>query len=212
MDWQSISALTTGGGTLVLAVATFASVRSSQRSARVAERALLAGLAPVLMPSRDEDPPERVMFGDRHWVNVPGHGGVVEATDTDVYLALALRNAGSGPAVLHGWYATATPDPIDLDLPAQELFRDQLRDIYVPAGDTGFWQGRLRPGEDDNFAEIRDAAHAEDLVSLFLLYGDHEGGQRTVARFGLVPVDKGEIREGSVSRYWSLDGEGPRGH
>ncbi len=55
-DWVTISALATAGGTLVLAVATFSSVRSSNRSARVAERALMAGLRPVLMPSHLEGP------------------------------------------------------------------------------------------------------------------------------------------------------------
>jgi hypothetical protein len=41
-DWVTISALATAGGTLVLAGATFASVRSANRSSRLAERSLLA--------------------------------------------------------------------------------------------------------------------------------------------------------------------------
>jgi hypothetical protein len=44
-DWVTISSLATAGGTLVLAVATFSSVRSANRSARVAERSLLAANA-----------------------------------------------------------------------------------------------------------------------------------------------------------------------
>ena len=47
-DWATISSLATAGGTLVLAMATFASVRSANQSARVAERSLLVGLRPVL--------------------------------------------------------------------------------------------------------------------------------------------------------------------
>ena len=43
-DWVTISALATAGGTLVLAGATFSSVKSANRAARVAERSLLAGL------------------------------------------------------------------------------------------------------------------------------------------------------------------------
>ena len=42
-DWVTISSLATAGGTLVLAMATFASVRSANQSARVAERSLLVG-------------------------------------------------------------------------------------------------------------------------------------------------------------------------
>jgi len=38
-DWANAASLATAGGTLVLAVATFASIRSANRSARMAERA-----------------------------------------------------------------------------------------------------------------------------------------------------------------------------
>jgi len=48
IDSVTVSALATAGGTLVLAVATFASVRSANRAARAAERSLLAGLRPLL--------------------------------------------------------------------------------------------------------------------------------------------------------------------
>jgi hypothetical protein len=65
-DWQTISSLATAGGTLVLAVATFSAVRSSNRSARVAERSLLAGIRPLLLPSRFDDPTHKVLWHDRH--------------------------------------------------------------------------------------------------------------------------------------------------
>ena len=55
-DWQTISALATAGGTLVLAGATFSAVRSSNRSARIAEQALLAGMRPLLVPSLSDAP------------------------------------------------------------------------------------------------------------------------------------------------------------
>jgi hypothetical protein len=63
-DWVTISSLATAGGTLVLGVATFSSVKSAHRAARVAERSLLVGQRPVLIPSREDDPIERVRFGD----------------------------------------------------------------------------------------------------------------------------------------------------
>ena len=50
-DWVTISSLATAGGTLVLAVATFAFVKSANRSARVAELSVMASLRPLLMPS-----------------------------------------------------------------------------------------------------------------------------------------------------------------
>ena len=59
IDWTTVSSLATGAGTLVLAVATFASVRSANRAARVAERSLLTGLRPLLVSSRLQDPRRR---------------------------------------------------------------------------------------------------------------------------------------------------------
>jgi hypothetical protein len=73
-DWPTIASLATAGGTLVLALATFSSVRSGQRSTQIAERALLIGLRPVLVPSRVTDPLEAVRFVEGRMVSV--HGGM----------------------------------------------------------------------------------------------------------------------------------------
>ena len=57
-DWVTISAIASAGGTLVLAAATFSSVKSANRAARVAEQSLLVGLRPLLLPSKLDDPPQ----------------------------------------------------------------------------------------------------------------------------------------------------------
>jgi hypothetical protein len=209
-DWATISSLATAGGTLVLAVATFFAVRSANASARVTERSLLAGIRPVLAPSRLDDPPEKVGFADDHWLKVPGGRAVVEATDEAVYLAIALRNAGNGLAVLDRWdvhpvrmagAAATRPDP--------GAFRRLTRDIYVPANGLGFWQGALRDPADPLFAEVRKRAEAGEPMTVDLLYGDHEGGQRTVTRFGLLPDGKGGWLA-AATRHWNLDRTDPR--
>lgn len=101
-DWVAVSSIVTAGATLVLALATFASVRSANRAARAAERSLLAGLRPLLVQSRLDDPAQKVGFADDKWFLIPGSGGVAETTDEAVYAAVAVRNVGSGIAVLHG--------------------------------------------------------------------------------------------------------------
>ena len=52
-DITTIAELGTAGGTLILAVATFGSVRSANRAARVAERSLELGLRPLHDPWAD---------------------------------------------------------------------------------------------------------------------------------------------------------------
>jgi hypothetical protein len=209
-DWSTIASLATASGTLVLAVATFSSVRSANRTARLAERTLLAGLCPVLVPSRREDPPEKVGFADDRWVSVAGGMGEVQADGEAIYMVIALRNVGTGLAVLHGWHARgrrvlgASEPEADL-----EDFRMLSRDIYVPAGDTGFWQGAVRDPQDPLQRELRDAIAAEEAITVELLYGDHEGGQRTISRFTLIPHE-GTRHLVSVSRHSPLDRPRPR--
>jgi hypothetical protein len=210
-DWVTISSLATAGGTLVLALATFGSIKSANRAARVAERSLLAGLRPVLIPSREEDPVERVGFGDGVLLTVPGHGGAIAMENGNAYMAIALRNGGTGLAVIHGWRVEPTERPgADMTAPGIDDFRRQQRDLYIPAGDTGFWQGALREHNDPNLAFVRRAAAAGQRVIVDLLYGDYEGGQRTITRFGVSPWPEIEGERAEVLRYWSVDGDDPR--
>jgi hypothetical protein len=212
-DSVTISSLATAGGTLVLAVATFSSVRSANHSARVAERSLLAGLQPVLIPSREQDPIERIRFGDTQILTVHGHGGAVEFDKQVVYLAIALRNGGSGLAVLHGWRArpreAAGPAAND-DRPDLGEFRRQQLDLYIPAGETGYWQGAMRDPDEPGYAEVLAALNAEEPIQIDLLYGDHEGGQRTIGRFLLSQFPEMEGKRATVLRYWNVDREDPR--
>src|SRR5437879_10332444 len=164
-DWATISALATAGGTLVLAAATFASVRSAHRAARATERALLAGIRPVLVPSRMQDPPEKVGFVDDHWVKVEGGRAVVEVAEESIYIAIALRNVGSGLAVLDRW--DLFPGRATGEHPHGEpgTFRRLTRDLYVPGGDVGFWQGAIRDRADPLRDPRREALACGQLIA-----------------------------------------------
>ena len=207
-DWVTISALATAGGTLVLALATFASVRSANRAARVAERSLLLGLRPLLLPSKLNDPSQKVGFADQKWVVVPPGGAVAEVTGEAIYLAMNVRNAGSGIAVLHGW--RFYPERLRLEEhAAPEDFTRLTRDLYVPAGDVGFWQGAFRDPSTPEFAAARAAIEAREWLTVDVLYGDHEGGQRVISRFSIQPRDPdGWIA--AVGRHWNVDAADPR--
>jgi hypothetical protein len=206
MDWVTVSAIASAGGTLVLAGTTYASVRSANRAARVAELSLLAGLRPLLVPSSADDPPLPAGFGDGVEVVAPGGGAGVEVIDGRVYIAISLRNVGPGIGVLHGGYVHgrglgATEDHAPLD-----EFRLLTRDLYIPPGKIGFWQIAFRD-EDARRDEVR-AAVESGRVSADVLYGDYEGGQRVVSRFRL-------LREGDrwaliVVRHWQIDRPDPR--
>lgn len=209
IDWSTVASMATAGGTLVLGLATFASVRSAQRAARTAERSLLAGLRPLLFASRAEDPSVKVMWGDQHFAHVPGGQATVELVGDVLYLAMNVRNVGSGIAVIHSWYAWPEWQGAEGSDPDPHTFRRQQRDLFVPAGDTTFWQGAIRDADDPQRAELTASASERRQMSIDLLYGDLEGGQRTITRFGLTPI--GEDRWlCAVSRHWHLDRASPR--
>jgi hypothetical protein len=209
-DWATVSSLATAGGTLVLALATFSAVRSANRSARLAERSLLANLRPVLVGSRLTDPVEKVPFVEQRWFRVEGGHGVAQHEDGVVYLMMGVRNVGTGLGVLRGWQVRPNVLTVE-DAPhlEPEEFRDQIRDIYVPAGDSTFWHGALRDPDDPLRDEVIDLIDRHERITIELLYGDVEGGQRVVSRFGLLPVGEGDWLV-AVSRHWNLDRDDPR--
>src|SRR3954469_17132242 len=96
VDWQAVASVATAVGTLVLAIATFSAVRSSNRSARIAEQALLAGLRPLLIPSLADAPVHKVLWRDRRGVRLAGGRAIADEIDDVIYLALAVRNVGAG--------------------------------------------------------------------------------------------------------------------
>jgi hypothetical protein len=211
-DWATISSLATAGGTLVLAVATFASVRSANRSARVSEIALQEQRRPVLVHSRLDDPVQKIMFVEGRWVRAAGGRAVADHVDGNVYLALSLRNVGSGIGVCQGWTVGAGLQSSRI-LPTHQpesAFRAQSRDLYIPAGDVGMWQGALRDHQDPVCPVIAAAIDAREAITIELLYSDQVGEQRTITRFGLMPYGDENDWIASVNRHWYLDRPGPR--
>ncbi len=206
-DWATISALGTAAGTLVLA--TFASVRSANRSARAAERSLLSGLRPLLLPSRMQDPPEKIGFQDDHWVRVPGGHAHAAVCGDVVYLAIALRNVGQGLAVLDGWLFYPERLMGAAERPDGDAFRRLTRDLYLPPRDLGFWQGAFRDPSDPTFAMAAQVIADREAFTVDLLYGDGEGGQRIISRFSILPI-KDDAWLAVVSHHWNLDGDDPR--
>ncbi|HXA28512.1 MAG TPA: hypothetical protein VN193_07170 [Candidatus Angelobacter sp.] len=204
LDWATISSLATAAGTLVLAVATFASVRAGSRAARVAERAMSLGMRPVLGPSRLQDPAQKVGFMDGRWLVTPGGGAGVEVNDDAVLLTLAVRNVGSGLAVLHGWHLHFGPPTGSR--PDVDSFHRLTRDIYIASGDLGFWQGALREPQTEEFIATRRAVEAREAFVVDVLYGDHEGGQRAITRFRVMPRPDQEGWLATVGRHWNVDG------
>jgi len=207
-DWVTISALATAGGTLVLAGATFSSVRSAHASTRVTERALLAQIRPLLVPTRPQDPAEKISFLDEHWIRPEGGRATLEVTPDVIYMGFGVRNVGSGLAVLDSWDLHPDFEPNTPRRDPDE-FRRLSRDLYIAGGDQGFWQGALRDPDDPLFAQTADAIKTRRRFAVDVLYGDLEGGQRTISRFGFWPYGD-DVWLMTATRHWNLDTSAPR--
>ncbi len=224
LDVATVAELGTAVGTLFLGAATLAAVRSANRAARVAERSLLLGLRPVLVTDRSDAPEVKVLFGDRRKFLVHPGAALAQEVDGVVYLAIPLRNVGTGLAVLQGYdiqtgYELQQPherrdgrlhDREDRRYRPLETFRPQLRDIFIAAGDSGYWHAALRDGEDEIRPAVSRAIAAEaDGISVDLLYGDHEDGQHSVSRFVMFPIGEGRWLC-NVVYHWSIEAPDPR--
>jgi hypothetical protein len=212
-DWVTIASLATAGTTLVLAGATLSSVRAASRAASAAERSVQVGLRPVLLTSRLTDRDEKVFWADDHWAMLPGGHAYAEVVNGNVYLAISLRNVGSGLAVLQGW------DVHDGRLNAEEEHtpardhRRMIRDLYIPAHDVGYWHAAIRDADDPRYPGVAAAVKERRAFTVEVLYSDHDGGQSSISRFILRP--RGENGGGSdwvagTGRHWNLDRPDPR--
>jgi hypothetical protein len=207
-DTATIASLATAGGTLILAVATFASTRSANRSARIAERALDLNLRPVLIPAHEWDAAERITFYDEI-VQLRGGFATVEDRSGNLYFAAQLRNVGAGIGVLTSWRVEVgpqgAPSADEFGLPDYNRFVAQQRSLYVPAGDVGYWQGAIREGDTDrgDAEALRAAIEAGARLTLYLRYADQDGGHDTVTRYTLSTDENGDWLFG-IARHWSV--------
>jgi hypothetical protein len=207
VDWAVIAEAGTAIGTVVLAVATFLSTRTANREARSAERARLEALRPILMPSMFDDPVQKVSFMDDVWLRAEGGRAAIKS-DGYVYVVLSLRNIGQGLAVQHGW---SIPGERLEDHRAPEDFHRLTRDLYIAPNYAGFTQIVARDRESEEFAALRSAVQ-KPTFWIDLLYGDMEGSQRVITRFGVSRVDHDDDEVWIVSavRHWNVDSDDPR--
>ena len=114
---------------------------------------------------------------------IGGGDGTMGPAEGVLYFVVSLRNVGNGIAVLHGWrisYERAAPNEA---MPSLNEFTLQTRDLYIPAGDIGFWQGAIRDLGDPRYEMARKVVESRSEWFIDLLYGDYDGGQRTISRF-----------------------------
>ena len=215
--WGTWAEVGTALGTLGLAGATFSSVRSSSRTARIAERALLASQRPVLAPSGPGRsrrsgavrgraglrPPRRQTArrtsraGSSTWPSRSATLGRESRCSRAYHLqAESADHVARDPKGVARHRRGDTP-------PGITSFAPQQRDLLISTGRVGFWQAALRDPGAPLFAATAEALDTAGRITVDILYGDHEGGQPTITRLVLLP-DDASVWRCDATRYWNL--------
>jgi hypothetical protein len=108
-------------------------------------------LRPVLVTSRIDDSMQKIRWSDDHWSHIDGGQGTVEVVDGSIYLAISVRNVGSGLAVSIGWAIREGAASADVPHLDPSVFRMQTRDLYTAPNDVGFWQAAIRDASDPDY-------------------------------------------------------------
>lgn len=208
-NWSTIASFATAAGTLVLAGATFSAIRSSNRSARIAEESLLTNIRPLLVPSLADDPPQKVLWSDFHSVTLKGGHAVVDFENEVIYLAMGVRNVGAGIALLHGWRPYSSRVTTEAPLADPEGFRTLTIDLYVAPRDSGYFEGAIRDLDDPLRPDLLATIEGRRPFTIDLLYSDPQGRQRSVSRFTFLPAET-EGWFGRAVQHRNLDAPNPR--
>jgi len=145
---------------------------------------------------RQDEPVQHVQFADGRVFDLPSGGAMVCADAGVIYLALPLRNAGVGVAVLQGYHLEGdsaertSQDPLGParhrrgdTAPDRSVFSEQQRDPYVAAGSLGFWQAALRDPADTRYRAVDEAIQTGGRITVDLLYtlpGRHSADRHQV--------------------------------
>ena len=76
-------------------------------------------------------------------------------------------------------------------------------------GDLGYWQGSFRDPSSEEFVEALRVIREREPFAVEILYGDEEGGQRRISRFGVLARGESEWLA-EAGRHWNLDRADPR--
>ena len=126
-----------------------------------------------------------------------------------MYLAISLRNVGSGIAVCQGWVVlpdSGSPVNHPTHVPLEE-FRLQSRDLSSRPGTLACGKERFATPDDPVRAEVVNAIETGQAITLELLYPDQVGRQRTISRFSLTPAHDTWLA--GLTRHWYLLGRPP---
>jgi hypothetical protein len=120
-----------------------------------------------------------------------------------------LRNVGAGLALLHGWYPRASVAYSDTPPADIDEFRRLTVDLYVAPNGPGYWEGAIRDETEALHEEFLRVVTERQPFTIELLYGDQEGGQRTISRCLVMPASDGGWFS-QIARHWNIDRADPR--
>jgi hypothetical protein len=121
---------------------------------------------------------QKIMWSDQYWASVGGGRASIEC---DEGAAIGYVHPQRGPRAgrVAGWYLQPG-SPRSTSGPSRRV-SDATRDLYIPPDDIGFCR---RASTQTIPARAPEAVAQREPVSVWPLYSDHDGGQRTITASG----------------------------
>jgi len=94
-------------------------------------------------------------------------------------------------------------------LPAPRLTRFASPETSMSPPPTLPSDKAYRDPAEPEFAEVSERIVARERVVVDVLYGDHQGGQRVISGFSLLPRSDGNWLA-TAARHWNVDRPDPR--
>ena len=183
-DSATIASYATAAGTLVLAVATFSAVRSSNRFSPHRRRVTPHQHAPTAHPVAVSTTPSKGCCGiHHHAAHINGRtpssrktaGSSIWRSDCETLVQVLPCSTGGTRCPIRRSKTCPTPQAED--------FRRLTIDLYIPAGGSGYWEAAVREPDDPLRPGFMRALTERHPFMIDILYGDQQGRQRTISRY-----------------------------
>ena len=183
-DTSTIASLATAGGTLVLAMATFSSTRSANRSAAHHRAGAQGGAAPgaVQRSSAGSAAEGRIRATITGSCCATGSRPCRSPRRTCISRSRCAMSPPGWPCCTAGTFGPSgwrrTPRR-----PRSRSFAGSRATCMCPPATSASGRRRYAIPAMPLYEPLREAIAARSAICVDILYGDHEGGQRTITRF-----------------------------
>jgi hypothetical protein len=191
--------------TIALAGTTMLVAVPAAWSALLSARQMKRNLLPIITPARPDGSKRVARFTPAKHVVLENADSFSQEDGERVYLAVCVRNIGSGVAVVRGVDANSTDEVKELapdGIPALRGLVRSERSLYLGPTEAAYLTMWATSSSSAGFDVVRRTVPAKGDLLLDLVYCDHAGRQLTVSRIELRWASDANRYVARLVKYW----------